>query len=448
MTPRIPAALLAVALVGAACGGSDDTGAAVADQPVAASSAPPTTTPVPELDPTPAPTEPVAEPEPDAPTPEPTAEPTPTPDPATFTVEVPDGVEVELTPLLSVDLPIAMASRPGSDSLYLATKTGLVHEISVAGDEASVVRTILDLEGQVSGRSEQGLLGLAFSPDGSTLYVDYTDVDGDTVVGAQVFDGDVLVDDDSVQPILRVPQPRANHNGGGLAFGPDGFLYVSLGDGGGAGDPFEVGQDPFSLLGTILRIAPQPVGGDVAYAVPSDNPFVNGGGAPEVFAWGLRNPWRFSFDRLTGDLWIADVGQDRLEEVSVAYAADGGGNGANLGWPDVEGTAPFEAARAPSEDYLGPIHEYSRGDGCSVTGGYVYRGSAIPELFGQYVFGDYCTSRLWGFASSQSQGALGRYDISGGSLPGESLASFGEGPDGELYVLSFDSTLYRVDPAG
>ena len=443
MTLRLLAAALVLSLVAAACAGDDGTTSGAATEQASDRPAPPTTTPVPE----PTPTEIPPEPEPDQPTPTPTPEPTPTPDPATFTVEIPERATIELTPLLSVPLPIAMASRPGHDSLYLATKTGLVHEIEVIGDEASIVRTVLDLQGQVSGRNEQGLLGLAFAPDGSTIYVNYTDVNGDTVVGAQRFDGDVLVDDTSVVPILSVDQPRANHNGGGLAFGPDGFLYISVGDGGGAGDPFNAGQDPFSVLGTILRIAPQPLDADVPYAVPADNPFVDGGGAPEVFVWGARNPWRFSFDRLTGDLWIADVGQDRLEEVVVTYASDGGGNGANLGWPDVEGTAPFRGAGPPSENYVGPIHEYGRGDGCSVTGGYVYRGGAIPELFGHYVFGDYCTSRLWGFASSETQGPLGRFDIAGGALGGETLASFGEGPDGELYVLSFDSNLYRIDPA-
>ncbi len=451
MTSRSIGALLALGLMAAACSG-DDTSVGSDDSPEVTAVAP-TTTPVPpEPDPTAVPSDSATEPAaPDAPTPTATPPPTPTPDPSTFTVEIPERVDVRLTNLLTVSLPIALAHRAGRDSLYLATKTGSVHEIVVDGDEADVVRTVLDLEGQVSGRNEQGLLGLAFSPDGDTLYVNYTDLDGDTVVGAQTFatpGGDELTDDDTVVPILRIDQPRANHNGGGLAFGPDGHLYVSVGDGGGAGDPFDVGQDPSSVLGTMLRIAPQPLGSDVAYAVPADNPFVEGGGAPEVFVWGARNPWRFSFDRLTGDLWIADVGQNRLEEVDVLYAADGGGNGANLGWPAVEGTAPFNGAGPPQENYVGPIHEYGRGDGCSVTGGFVYRGRAIPELFGQYVFGDYCTSRLWGFASSRSQGALGRYDIGGGSLPGETLASFGEGPDGELYVLSFEGRLYRIDPAG
>lgn len=454
MDLRPVALLLALALGASACA-ADDTGGAVEDQAIDGSPSEPapapTTTPVPDPEPTADPTT-TASPGPADPPPagQPTATaapvPTATPDPASFTVELPERVAVELTPLVSVSLPIAMASRPGSDALYVATKGGLVHEVEVSGDEGSIVRTILNLEGQVSDGNEQGLLGLVFSPDGSTLYVDYTDLDGDTVVGAQAFDGDILVDDTSVVPILQVDQPRANHNGGGLAFGPDGHLYISLGDGGGAGDPFDTGQDPFSLLGTILRIAPQPLDGEFAYAVPADNPFVNGGGAPEVFVWGARNPWRFSFDRLTGDLWIADVGQDRLEELVVAYAADGGGRGANLGWPDVEGTAPFRGAGPPADDYLGPIHEYGRADGCSITGGYLYRGSAIPELVGHYVFGDYCTSRLWGFASSRSQGALGRFDIMGATLPRETLASFGEGPDGELYVLSFDGTVYRIDP--
>ena len=446
MSTRLIATVVWLCLVAAACSGDDTADQAAASPTPVAAAAAPTTTPVPtEPQPTPAATA-----APDEPTPTAAPTPTPTPDPSTLTVELPERVEVRLTPVLTVPLPIALAHRPGSDSLYLATKTGSVHEVVVDGDEARIERTILTLEGQVSGRNEQGLLGLTFSPDGDTLFVNYTDLDGTTVVAAQAFaspGGPDLVADDTVVPILNIPQPRANHNGGGLAFGPDGHLYVSVGDGGGAGDPFDTGQDPFSLLGTILRIAPQPLDADAPYAVPADNPFVDGGGAPEVFVWGARNPWRFSFDRLTGDLWVADVGQDRLEEVDVLYAADGGGNGANLGWPEVEGTAPFDGAGPPRENYVAPIHEYGRSDGCSVTGGYVYRGQAIPELFGQYVFGDYCTSRLWGLASSRSQGPLGRYDIGGGSLPGESLASFGEGPDGELYVLSFEGRLYRIDPA-
>jgi len=165
-----------------------------------------------------------------------------------------------------------------------------------------------------------------------------------------------------------------------------------------------------------------------------------------VFVWGVRNPWRISFDRLTGDLWLADVGEDQLEEIDVLYASDGGGRGANLGWSLVEGSAAFNASSPPAEDYVAPIYEYGPESGCSITGGYVYRGQAIPELFGSYIFGDFCSGLMWGLASSQEQGLLDSFEL-GVDAGTEGLASFGEGPDGELYVLSFDNTVYRLSRA-
>ena len=197
--------------------------------------------------------------------------------------------------------------------------------------------------------------------------------------------------------LMDVPDFASNHNGGDLAVGPDGFLYFAMGDGGGGGDPEDTGQNPDDLLGALLRIDPE--AGSAAgppYAVPDANPFKNGGGAPEVWAYGLRNPWRFSFDRATGDLWIGDVGQDAFEEIDLLPRASGGGRGANLGWSEMEGVEPYEGGREPP-GHVRPIFTYGRdGGGCSVTGGFVYRGAAIPPLQGTYVYGDYCIGELRG----------------------------------------------------
>ncbi len=358
-------------------------------------------------------------------------------------VAIPEDLSLQLTPVLEIEQPIAMGVHPVTGATFVATKTGIVAEVDLA--TGAIVEEVIDIGGGLAGDFvEQGLLGLAFSPDGEYLYLDFTDSDYSTVVAEYPASGGVI-DASAGRSVLRVAQPESNHNGGHLAFGPDGYLYVALGDGGGSGDQYGNGQNTETLLATILRIDPRATG-EAAYAVPGDNPFVVRGGRAEIFLYGVRNPWRFSFDRLTGDLWIADVGQDALEEVNVLPAAQGWGRGANLGWPLVEGTAPFAASGPPGEGYVAPIYEYGRADGCSITGGYVYRGQAIPELSGIYVFGDFCTSELWGLAASPEQGSLGRFDL-GLELAESSLVSFFEDLDGELYVLSFEGVIYRLEPS-
>ncbi|MGZ8637615.1 MAG: PQQ-dependent sugar dehydrogenase, partial [Actinomycetota bacterium] len=298
-------------------------------------------------------------------------------------------------------------------------------------------QVVLDITDRVSLGSEQGLLGLAFSPDGRFLYVDITDVNGDTRI-LEFRVEDEGIDPSSERQVLRVEQPYSNHNGGNLAFGPDGYLYIALGDGGSAGDPEERAQSLSTLLGKLLRISPRPSDGE-PYGIPPDNPFVGRDGArPEVWAYGLRNPWRFSFDRATGDLWIGDVGQDSWEEIDVGPAGSAGG--LNYGWNLLEGTHPFEGSVLDAETVL-PVFEYPHdGSVCTVTGGYVYRGEAIPELVGGYVFADFCGGRLEAFALRD--GVARQHRELGPTL--ESLGSFGEDAAGELYALSLSGAVYRL----
>ncbi len=298
---------------------------------------------------------------------------TATPSPAGGSTSSPPALadaRIRLVPVARLEQPIAMAIRTGDRALYVAEKTGRVVALAPGSDP----RVVLDLSDRVSLGSEQGLLGLAFSPDGRFLYVDFTDVDGDTNVTEFAFD-DGAADPASERRVLFVEQPYSNHNGGELVFGPDGYLYVGLGDGGSAGDPMGNAQSLSTLLGKLLRISPRPSKGE-PYAIPPDNPFVGRDGArPEIWAYGLRNPWRFSFDAATGDLWIGDVGQSASEEIDLEPAGSHGGS--NFGWDRLEGTHPFEGSPAPGS--IPPVFEYGHGDGsCSVTGGYVYRGERDP----------------------------------------------------------------------
>jgi glucose/arabinose dehydrogenase len=265
---------------------------------------------------------------PDEPTPEPTV-------PPVLPVSVPESVSVQLTKMVDVRAPLALVTRTGSPLLYAATKDGLVVAIEIGERSGSMVETVIDVSSQILQGDEQGLLGLAFSPDGSRMYLNYTDLGGDTDVVEYRMNGEIA-DPSTQRMILEIDQPGIYHNGGHLAFGPDGHLYIGMGDGN--SDVAENSQDPTDLLGDVLRI--DPLGGD-PYAIPPDNPFVERGGAPEIYLTGVRNPWKFSFDRATGDLWIADVGLSTSEEVTVLYASQGRGLGANLGWPLVEGTVPF-----------------------------------------------------------------------------------------------------------
>ena len=353
----------------------------------------------------------------------------------------PDGnmfeAEVSLEAVLTLDEPIDMVVAPGDDLVWIAERAGRVSRVDM--DRGEVVETILDIGAETEADGEQGLLGIAATE--RWLFVNFTDLAGHTRVDAFEREGTGL--GDRRRTILFQTQPFRNHNGGDLAVGPGGFLYVAFGDGGSAGDPLNAGQDPTTWLGAILRIAPTPDEAE-PYAVPADNPFAAGqdsAGRPEIFLTGVRNPWRFSFDRVTGDLWIADVGQDDYEEVTVLLAANGGGLGANLGWRLREGLHRFTGDEPPN--HADPVWEYSQDAGCSVTGGYVYRGSAIEDLYGAYVFGDYCTSRLW--AVQISTGEVEFREL-GAEVFGGSLASFGEDADGELYALSLNGTVARIVP--
>lgn len=299
---------------------------------------------------------------------------------------------------------------------------------------------LLDLSDQISTGNEQGLLGLAYHPTEPLAYVDYTRADGDTVIAEFAVNDDGSFDASSERVVMTIDQPYANHNGGEVTFGTDGMLYIGLGDGGAGGDPERHALDLGSQLGKILRIDPR-ASGDQPYTVPADNPFVGVDGArPEIWSYGLRNPWRFSFDPSTDDLWIADVGQNAWEEVNVALAADGGGRGANFGWSAMEGNHPFNADQS-ADGAQAPLWEYAHGDdGCSVSGGAVYGGNTIPSLRGWYVVTDYCSGKVWALRTDGTVLLLG-------VVPGNPSAIV-TGPEGELYVLAHsDGVAYRIDPA-
>ena len=368
---------------------------------------------------------------------------------ATPAGEVPlDRIQIAATPVAEVDSPTALVVRPGSPTMYVAERAGRVRPVTVsgAGGDRSyeVGDPVLDISADVVADGERGLLDIEFSEDGGTLYVHYSLApNGDTRVAAYTMAGDD-VETGSYRELLTVEDPFPNHNGGEMEIGPDGYLYIALGDGGGGGDPEGNGQDTQALLGKILRIDPENPSDGQAYGIPPDNPFADGdGGRPEVWLYGARNPWRFSFDRATGDLWIGDVGQNEWEEIDQLPAADGGGRGANLGWNEMEATHPFEGGSNPDGGVL-PVFEYSHSEGCSVTGGVVYRGSAIAGLEGAYLFGDYC------------QGDLRALRVRNGQVIEERtfdahvdrLVSFAEDADGEVYVLSLQGGIYRLDAAG
>lgn len=364
-----------------------------------------------------------------------------------------DEVALSLQEIAVAENPVAFAARPSSPDLYVAEKGGRVRRIEVTTSGRSntpryqIQRTpVLDVSDEVIDQGERGLLGLAFSTDGRRLYVDYTaQPDGRTMVVEYTLGDRDVVERDSRRVLLEVEQPFANHNGGHLAVGRDGFLYIGLGDGGDGGDPLEQGQDPSTLLGSILRIDPFAPSEALPYAIPAGNPFADGqDGAPEVWLYGVRNPWRFSFDRSNGDLWVADVGQNEWEEITWLPAISGfdAGRGANLGWNEMEGTHEFDGENP--EGAVLPIHEYRHDDGaCSITGGYLYRGSAIPTLQGTYLFADYCAPGLRAIQVHEGQVLAER---SWPELGGPQIQSFGEDGDGELYVLSAAGPILKVVP--
>lgn len=326
----------------------------------------------------------------------------------------------------------------GSGRLFIVEQAGVIRIVR----EGSVLpRPFLDITPIVGSRAnEQGLLGLAFAPDYERtghFFLNYTDKSGDSVVARYtVSDDPNRTDPNSARIVLTYDQPASNHNGGGLAFGPDGYLYISTGDGGGAGNPFRTAGDPRSLLGKLLRI-------DVAqlpYRIPAGNPFAGRNDArPEIWALGLRNPWRFAFDRSTGDLYIADVGQNQYEEVNRQEAGSRGGT--NYGWSIMEGEHCFPAGTACNTSGLErPIVEYSHALGCSVTGGVVYRGARYPALLGKYLFGDYCSGRIWALGATGPD----KWEMTELLQTQMRIASFGEDEAGEAYVVDHGGSLYRI----
>ena len=321
----------------------------------------------------------------------------------------------------------------------------LIFENSVETAEAN---TFLNLSDRIARNgNEEGLLGLAFHPLYSSnghFYVYYSASSPRRSVISQftVSDDPNTADPASEKIILEVPQPHANHNGGMLAFGNDGYLYVGIGDGGSRGDPSENGQNITTLLGSIIRIAPHPSAGDLSYGIPPDNPFADSTNGPndprpEIWAYGLRNPWRFSFDRATNELWLGDVGQSAWEEIDVIE------KGGNYGWNTLEATHCFNPSTGcDSTDTIPPVAEYANAGGnCSVTGGYVYRGPEYPGLAGVYIFADFCSGELWGVRTNDRPASKTAQQI--GSI-NQQIPSFGEDKAGNLYMLSFNAPPWRI----
>ncbi|HEY8474957.1 MAG TPA: PQQ-dependent sugar dehydrogenase [Natronosporangium sp.] len=347
-------------------------------------------------------------------------------------------LEVTLTAVAGAMAPTTGTAGPGG-TVWIGERAGLVRIL----EEGGLSEPVLDLTAEISTDGEGGLLGMVFDEAFEHFYVSFTDLNGDTtIVEYPVVDGELQLE--SRRTLLTQEQPFSNHNGGHLAIGPDGMLYIGLGDGGSSGDPLDNGQNLDTLLGKLLRI--DPTGGEAEgepYAIPPDNPFVTDPAArDEIWAYGLRNPWRFSFDAATGDLWIADVGQNTREEINWADAASPGGE--NYGWNRMEGTLPFNGEEPA--DHVPPVFEYDNdGARCAITGGHVYRGDAIPQLHGSYLFSDFC------------DGTIRALQIQDGAIVGElnlgvnagNVVSFVQGPDLELYALNIGliiGTVFRIDP--
>ena len=374
------------------------------------------------------------QPPPPSPSPEPAtpqARPVVMPDPAAYTWEqVSSGLNA----------PVGLENAgDGSGRLFALEQAGVIRIIQ---NGTLVEVPFLDIRNRVGSRaSEQGLLGLAFHPrytENGFFFLNYTDGNGDTVIARFRVSSDDpnRADADSETRLLHIPQPFGNHNGGVTEFGPDGYLYLGLGDGGSGGDPQNNAQSLDTLLGKLLRID---VAGGETYAIPPDNPFAGGGGRPEIWAYGLRNPWRFSFDHQTGDLYIADVGQSAWEEINFQPAASQGGE--NYGWNIMEGFECFRSSDCNTTGLVMPVVTYpTRGDGnCSVTGGYVYRGS-LPEWQGVYIFGDYCSGRVWGLLQNE----IGEWEHAVLFQNVARITSFGEDELGEIYIVDHSGFIYRL----
>ncbi|MBA2490432.1 MAG: PQQ-dependent sugar dehydrogenase [Gammaproteobacteria bacterium] len=349
----------------------------------------------------------------------------------------PGQVEVRLQrayPNLIFDTPVALLQAPGNGSYwYLVERLGVIKRFDVADNRTALSTVVAAVEVDASG--EGGLLGFALHPDfelNGEAFLSYTV----TGPNAQIplvsrisritsTDGGRTFDPASEEILLTLEQPFTNHNGGHIVFGPEGFLYIGFGDGGGGGDPLNNAQNPDNLFGALLRVD---VDSGEPYGTPTDNPFANGGGAPEIYAYGLRNPWRFSFDRADDRLWLGDVGQGEREEVDIIE------RGGNYGWRCYEASLVFDSTGCAARgQYVFPVAEYGHDEGQSITGGFVYRGNAIPALQGVYVFGDFISGTIWGLFPRASGGYQRRVLVN--SQLG--IVSFAQDMNGELYVVDF-----------
>ena len=380
-----------------------------------------------------------------SPTPAPTPVPSPTP---ASVATVGPKVEISLKAVVGgLTSPIGISTAPGDPRLFVIGQAGQVFIVS----GGKITGTFLNIAGRISCCGERGLLGLAFHPNYATngrFFVRYTDKSGNVQISEFHVSADPAKADPSTEKrLVTIPHPSfANHNGGRIEFGLAGFLYIGTGDGGSGGDPNDHGQALNTLLGKLLRIDVDHPASGKPYGIPADNPFVGHAGAlPEIYAFGLRNPYSFSFDRETGDLWIGDVGQDKYEEIDRATVADGRGNGANFGWSVMEANHCYK----PSSDCVRegltlPIAEYFHGagdaTGCAVIGGYVYRGSVHPELVGRYFFGDECSGLIWDVTAAGPNPQTPQMLLSS-SL---NIDGWGQGSDGELYLVAANGTLYQL----
>jgi len=373
-------------------------------------------------------------------TPEPETTATPAPTATPVPVTFPPRVAIEPFAALPEEITYLTHAGDGSGRIFLVSKAGRIWVV----EDGDIRRTpFLDISDIVdSAQSERGLLSVAFDPDfanNGEFYVNFSSKqgDGDTVIARYRTEDFQAADPATGVEILRIDQPAANHNGGQLQFGPDGYLYIGMGDGGAAGDPWDNAENLQVLLGKMLRIK---VSGEETYAIPATNPFLGQDDVrPEIWAYGLRNPWRFSFDRATGDLYIADVGQNLWEEIDFQPADSPGGE--HYGWNTMEGNHCFDPPEGcDTSGKVLPVWEYQHPEGCSVTGGYVYRGETFPQLQGIYFYADFCSGRIY---------ALQR-DANGGwqSQPvletGLNIASFGEDEAGELYVLDLGGEVFHL----
>lgn len=370
---------------------------------------------------------------------------------ATSTVAPAQAITLEIAfpGLAPIQRPVEMVQAPGEDTFLLASQDGLILALDAATPSAP--GTVLDIQDHTRrDGNEEGLLGFALDPaypGEPYAYIYYNPSEGERRTVLSRFEvagggAGITIDRSTELVLLTVPQPYANHNGGKVAFGPDGMLYLGLGDGGSAGDPHGNGQSlSGELLGSILRIDVRNATPESPYTIPPDNPFATGGDAePETFAWGLRNPWRFSFDRETGGLWAGDVGQNAFEEVDIIV------RGKNYGWAVMEGGECYDASTCDRDGLTLPVASYSHDLGCSVTGGFVYRGTRIAGLEGVYLYSDYCSGTIWGLDAAAAEAGD---DVEPRVLleSGLQVPSFAEDSAGELYVLAFDGNVYRLAPA-